>query len=94
MSCHRRIRKGRSAARRGVLTFEWILIVTLVVVGLIGGLAVVRNAMLDQLFDLGSAIEAMNFSGTAGGTPAGNTGNSSAVVDDSYAWWSDQAGGR
>jgi len=93
MSRSRRTQKRRSTARRGVLTFEWILMVTLLVVGLIGALGAVRNAMLDELMDLEGAIEAMNFSGKGGPTPA--PGDSSAVVvDDSYAWWSTQARSR
>ena len=48
-----------------MLTFEWILLVALLVVGLIGGLAGLRNALLDQLQDLENAVEAMNFSGTS-----------------------------
>jgi len=93
MSRWRTTRKRRSTARRGVLTFEWILIVTLLIVGLIGALGAVRNAMLDELMDLEGAIEAMNFSGN-GGTPPASGNNSSAVVDDSYAWWNSQARGR
>ncbi len=48
-----------------MLTFEWILLVACLVVGLIGGLAGLRNALLDQLQDLENAVEAMNFSGTS-----------------------------
>jgi hypothetical protein len=68
-----------------VLTFEWILVVTLVVIGLIGGLAAVRNAVLDELYDLSSAVEAMNFSGT-GNSPNQVTNNPNAA-NDASAWW-------
>jgi hypothetical protein len=68
-----------------VLAFEWILIVTLLVIGLIGGLAGVRNAVLDELFDLESAVEAMNFSGP--GAPPADTAGSPSVPSDANAWW-------
>lgn len=57
-------RTRQRKTRRGVLTFEWILLVALLVVGLIGGLAGLRNAVLDQLYDLETAVEGMNFSGS------------------------------
>lgn len=47
--------------RRGVLTLEWILLVTVLVIGVIGGLGAVRNATLSELADLANAIEAINF---------------------------------
>ena len=72
MSCNRAHARQRKS-RRGVLTFEWILLVALLVVGLIGGLAGLRNALLDQLQDLENAVEAMNFSGTNTTTTASAT---------------------
>jgi len=84
MNCNR-ARARRRKARRGVLTFEWILMVTLLVIGLIGGLAAVRNVVLDQLYDLQNAVEAMNFSGT-GNPPNIETANFS-VVNDANTWW-------
>ena len=51
---HRRVK------RRGVLTLEWILLVTVLVIGIIGGLGAVRNATIDELSDLAEAIEAIN----------------------------------
>ena len=49
-----------SRKRRGVLTLEWILLITVVVIGIIGGLGAVRNATLGELTDLAEAIEALN----------------------------------
>lgn len=46
--------------RRGVLTLEWILLVTVIVIGIIGGLGVVRNATVGELRDLADAITALN----------------------------------
>ncbi|MCE9556853.1 MAG: hypothetical protein K8T91_26190 [Planctomycetes bacterium] len=46
--------------RRGMLTVEWILMITVVVIGIVGGLACVRNAILTELHDLAGAITALN----------------------------------
>jgi hypothetical protein len=78
-------RGRRARARRGVLAFEWILIVTLLVIGLIAGLAAVRNALLDELYDLEGAVEAMNFSGS--GSPPDRDTGSHHVADDANTWW-------
>ncbi len=51
---------GRRNKRRGVLTLEWILLVTVLVIGIIGGLGAVRNATIGELQDLAEAIEALN----------------------------------
>ncbi|MEX0865815.1 MAG: hypothetical protein WD030_00560 [Pirellulales bacterium] len=46
--------------RRGMLTLEWILLLTVVVIGVIGGLAAVRDAILDELHDLQQIIMNLN----------------------------------
>jgi Flp pilus assembly pilin Flp len=46
--------------RRGALTLEWILLVTVIVIGVIGGLGVVRNATVGELRDLAEAIQELN----------------------------------
>jgi hypothetical protein len=46
--------------RRGVLTLEWVLLITVVIIGIIGGLGAVRGAILGELKDLAEAIEALN----------------------------------
>jgi hypothetical protein len=50
----------RSRRRRGMLTLEWILLVTVVVIGIVGGLGAVRNALLSELHDLANCIQALN----------------------------------
>ena len=55
----KRTRKSR-CKRRGVLTLEWILLVTVLVIGVIGGLGAVRNAVVSELQDLAEAIQALN----------------------------------
>jgi hypothetical protein len=52
--------KQQSRRRRGVLTLEWILLVTVIVIGIIGGLGVVRTATLGELKDLAEAITHLN----------------------------------
>ena len=49
-----------SRQRRGVLTLEWILLITVLVIGIIGGLGAVRTATNGELFDLAEAIESLN----------------------------------
>jgi hypothetical protein len=51
---------AKRVKRRGVLTLEWILLVTVLVIGIIGGLGAVRNATLSELIDLADAIEDIN----------------------------------
>lgn len=47
--------------RRGLLTFEWILLISLLVIGVIGGLGAVRNALICELFELAECIESIDF---------------------------------
>jgi hypothetical protein len=56
-----RDQKRRSQKRRGVLSLEWVLLVTVIVIGIIGGLGAVRNAVNGELLDLAEAIESINF---------------------------------
>jgi len=39
----------------GVLSFEWVLLLTLLVIGIVGGIAVVRDAIIDELGDVAEA---------------------------------------
>jgi hypothetical protein len=50
---------GRSRKRRGILTFEWILLISLLVIGVIGGLTAVRNSLICELNELTGCIEAI-----------------------------------
>ena len=54
----------RRSKRRGALTLEWILLVTVLVIGVIGGMAAVRNATNAELLDLANAISAINVGGS------------------------------
>jgi hypothetical protein len=37
---------GHRQRRRGALTLEWILLVTILIIGTVGGVAAVRNALI------------------------------------------------
>ncbi len=42
--------------QRGVLTFEWILLITLLLIGIVGGYSAVRDGVIDELGDVSAAI--------------------------------------
>ena len=46
----------------GVLTMEWILVLFLLVIGIVGGLAVIRDALNIQFFEMASAAAAVDTS--------------------------------
>ena len=63
--------RGRGRKRLGVLTLEWILLISLLVIGIIGGLSAVRNALICELKDLAEAVTALNVSGCGDCDPGG-----------------------
>ncbi len=44
----------------GVLTFEWVLLVTLLTIGIVSGLAAARDAIIDELGDVAQAMLALD----------------------------------
>src|SRR5262245_2091114 len=61
------MRELLSAACReddGVLSFEWALLTTLIVVGVVGGLTAARDAVTDELGDVSQAMLALDGSYT------------------------------
>lgn len=54
--------RRRRSARRGVLAFEWILLISLLVIGVIGGLSAVRDALISELKDLADCINSLSVS--------------------------------
>jgi Flp pilus assembly pilin Flp len=44
----------------GVLSFEWTLLVTLLTIGIVGGLAGARDAIIDELGDLAEAAQGID----------------------------------
>lgn len=49
-----RLRTRRN--RRGVLTLEWIMLITVLCIGVLGALGTVRNALVTEFVDLTEAI--------------------------------------
>jgi len=50
--------------QQGGLTWEWILLVTLLVIGIVGGLSGVRDTIIDELGDIADAALAVDQSWT------------------------------
>ena len=44
----------------GVLSFEWTLLLTLLTIGIVGGLAAARDAIIDELGDVAEAAQAID----------------------------------
>jgi Flp pilus assembly pilin Flp len=44
----------------GVLAFEWTLLLTLLTIGIVGGLAAARDAIIDELGDVAQAMLALD----------------------------------
>lgn len=53
------LRKQSTAERAGAVTVEYLLLVTLVGIGVLVGLAAVRNALVEELDDVAAAINAI-----------------------------------
>lgn len=58
----------------GVLTFEWILLLTLLVIGIVGGLSAARDGLISELGDVVGAFVAVDqsYSVTEDATGWGN----------------------
>ncbi len=46
--------------QRGVLSFEWILLITVLVIGVVGGLSATRDAVISELGDVAGGIVAVD----------------------------------
>ena len=44
----------------GVLTFEWILLITVLTIGVVGGLSAVRDAVITELGDVAEAVVSLD----------------------------------
>ena len=44
----------------GVLSFEWVLLLTLLVIGIVSGVAAARDAIVDELGDVAQAMLAVD----------------------------------
>ena len=72
----------------GVLSFEWVLLVTLLTIGIVTGLAAARDAIIDELGDVAQAMMALDQTYTIDfplaitvHTP-GSTGSSNSLFTD------------
>ena len=45
---------------QGVLTFEWVLLVTLLTIGVVGGISAVRDAVISELGDVAQAMVSLD----------------------------------
>ena len=63
----------------GVLSFEWTLILTLVVIGIVSGLAGARDAIIDELGDFAEAAQGIDQSFSLAGLSIDFNGD--AVID-------------
>lgn len=75
----------KTGTRRAVLTFEWILLISLLVIGIIGGLSAVRNSLLCELNDLDRCIQALNTCGCSGTCVEGSDCVGAGCCND--PWW-------
>jgi len=73
----RRIKK-RS---RGALTFEWVLLITVLAIGIVGGLSAVRDAVIDELGDVVGAATAIDQSYTVNASGCADLGNAFQFTD-------------
>lgn len=66
--------KHPTIRRKGALALEWVLLITIVVIGVLGGLAAVRNATVKEITDLSKAVEQINIktSAEAASEPGGS----------------------
>ena len=72
----------------GVLSFEWVLLVTLLTIGIVSGLSAARDGIIDELGDVAQAMLALDQSYTISfplvqsvHTADATTSSSSAFVD-------------
>lgn len=55
----KRTKRRTTLLRRGVLTFEWLLLITVVVIGIVSGIGAIRDALINEMEDMVSAIDAL-----------------------------------
>lgn len=67
----------------GVLSFEWVLLITLVVIGIVAGLAGARDAIIDELADVAQAAVALDQSYTLEGITIVGGGGISVTLEES-----------
>jgi len=58
-----------SKAKKGVLTFEWMVILTVLVIGIVGGVASMRNGLNTKAKDVSGAVTALKCNYTISAAP-------------------------
>ncbi len=53
----------------GVLTFEWVLLISVIVIGIVGGLTAARDAIVSELGDVAGAAVAIDQSFSVNADP-------------------------
>lgn len=66
----------------GVLTFEWILLITVIVIGIIGGISTARDAIISEFGDISNATVNIDQSYTVVSDPCTGTGSTFFYVDE------------
>ncbi|HZZ74130.1 MAG TPA: hypothetical protein VFE24_17890 [Pirellulales bacterium] len=61
----------------GVLTFEWVLLATLLTIGIVSGLTAVRDALIDEFGDVAEAASSIDLSYTLAPDPTFGFGGAS-----------------
>ena len=56
----RKLRKPQKKQRKGSIFVEYLLLLTIIGIGVIVGLVCVRTALVNELIDLAKAINAIN----------------------------------
>jgi Flp pilus assembly pilin Flp len=69
----------------GVLSFEWTLLVTLLTIGVVGGLAAGRDAIIDELGDVAEAAQGIDQSFSLSGLTLSLTINGLAFTSTTAA---------
>ena len=69
----------------GVLSFEWVLLLTLLTIGIVSGLAAARDAIIDELGDVAEATMSLDQSYSLAGIPALGI-LESAYTDDGFVY--------
>ncbi len=60
--------------QRGTLTFEWVLLITVLVIGVVGGLSAARDAVISELGDVAGGMVAIDQSYSVAADPCLNIG--------------------
>jgi Flp pilus assembly pilin Flp len=79
----------------GILSFEWTMVLTLLVIGIVAGLAAARDAIIDELGDVAQASGAIDQSYTLApiSVPGIGGSNGSSFTDDAMIYTDCARGG-